>query len=168
MVSTSGKTVTTTWAEDKENTVIGYRIYYHYGDGSTSDSDVSHSATTHTLTERDGQKVYTVSLQAFSIHLPSSVVGPVTARGNAAVVNTLLVTAPGTVPEPVREIEVAVREERMNISWEATPEPNAFHWNYTVSITDNRTDRVVFSDVVSMNVTHLSIQQLGLGLLPPL
>lgn len=65
------------------------------------------------------------------------------------------------------EIEVAVREEKMNISWEATSEPNDFHWNYTVSITDRRTSRGVFSDVVSMNVTHLSTQELGLGLLPP-
>ena len=65
------------------------------------------------------------------------------------------------------EVEVAVREKRMNISWQATPEPNDFHWNYNVSITDNRTGRVVFSDVVSMNVTHLSTQQLGLGLFPP-
>ena len=84
MVSTNRNNVTTSWTEDKENTVTGYRIYYHYGDGSRSDFNVSNTATTHTLTESGGQRVYTVSLQAFSIHLPSSVVGPVTARGKCS------------------------------------------------------------------------------------
>ena len=61
---------------------------------------------------------------------------------------------------------MAVIEDKLDISWDATPEPNDFHWNYTVSITDSITGRVVFSDVLPMNeteLTDLSAQKLRFG-----
>ena len=76
-VETSGNTVTTTWTPDDKATE--YRIIYHYKNNETSVMNVSE--TSHTVTERIGQRVYTVSVQALSIHLPSTIAGPVTARG---------------------------------------------------------------------------------------
>ena len=61
---------------------------------------------------------------------------------------------------------MAVMEDKLNISWDATPEPNDFHWNYTVSIMDSDTVSALFSDVLPMNeteLTDLSAQKLRFG-----
>ena len=60
---------------------------------------------------------------------------------------------------------MAVIEDKLDISWDATPEPNDFYWNYTVSIINTKTNGEIFSDTVSMNVTKASTQKLGLLLL---
>ena len=51
---------------------------------------------------------------------------------------------------------MAVVGNILNISWKETPEPNDFSWNYTVSLTDQRADDELFSDVLLMNGTQLN------------
>ena len=157
--------MTTTWAADTENNVT-YLIYYHYRNGDTSVLNISDTETSHTLTEGTGERVYTVSVQALSVHLSSSIAGPVTARGQLSGVYTYHnVSVPTSEPEGVGPISVAVVEDKLSISWEDTPEPNDFCcWNYTVTVNDSQTEREVFSGVVSMNKTQLSAQGLVLGL----
>ena len=62
--------------------VTGYLVYYHHPSHNVTimkgtSNDLSATFTELTTTQR----VYTVSIQALSEHLPSIVVGPVTARG---------------------------------------------------------------------------------------
>ena len=62
--------------------VTGYLVYYHHPNHNVTimkraSNDLSATFTELTTTQR----VYTVSIQALSEHLPSIVVGPVTARG---------------------------------------------------------------------------------------
>ena len=62
--------------------VTGYLVYYHHPNHNVTiikRTSNDHSATFTELTTI--QRVYTVSIQALSEHLPSIVVGPVTARG---------------------------------------------------------------------------------------
>ena len=67
------------------------------------------------------------------------------------------------MPEGVKEIEVSlVGGERLNISWEKTPEPNDFTWNYTVSVTDNITGSEVFNRNRLMNETQVIDDKLGM------
>ena len=142
-----------------------YLIYYHYRNGGTSVLNISGTETSHILTEGTGEKVYTVSVQALSVHLSSSIAGPVTARGQLSGVCTYHNVSDSTSdPEGVGTISVAVVEDKLSISWGATPEPNDFYWNYTVTVSDSKTEREVFSDVVSMKETQLSAQGLVLGL----
>ena len=66
-------------------------------------------------------------------------------------------------PEGVGPISVAVMEDKLSISWGATREPNDFCcWNYTVTVSDSKTGREVFSGV--LNETQLSARGLVLGL----
>ena len=63
--------------------VTGYLVYYHHLNHyvtiiNRTSNDLSATFTELTTTQR----VYTVSIQALSEHLLSTVVGPVTARGN--------------------------------------------------------------------------------------
>ena len=62
--------------------VTGYLVYCHHPNHNVTiinrpSNDLSATFTELTTTQR----VYTVSIQALSEHLPSTVVGPVTARG---------------------------------------------------------------------------------------
>ena len=69
-------------------------------------------------------------------------------------------------PEGVGTISVAVVEDKLTISWEATLEPNDFYWNwnYTVTVSDNVTGREVFSDVLNdTELSNLSAQELNFG-----
>ena len=66
--------------------VTGYLVYYHHPNHNVTiinrpSNDLSATFTELTTTQR----VYTVSIQALSEHLPSIVVGPVTARGKFVV-----------------------------------------------------------------------------------
>ena len=85
------------------------------------------------------QRVYTVSIQALSEHLPSIVVGPVTARGQFVIICLFVYTHSFviSVPGPVQGlVVVSVMERKLNISWEEPAEPNDYTLNYTVTITD--------------------------------
>ena len=71
--------------------VTGYLVYYHHPNHNVTiinktSNDLSASFTELTTTQR----VYTVSIQALSEHLPSIVVGPVTARGKVYLLTYIL------------------------------------------------------------------------------
>ena len=125
--------------------VTGYRVYYHHPNHNVTiinkpSNDLSATFTELTTTQR----VYTVSIQALSEHLPSIVVGPVTARGKFVFVlfiylyiHTLYILFVIPVPGPVQGlVVVSVMERKLNISWEEPAEPNDYTLNYTVTITD--------------------------------
>ena len=62
--------------------VTGYLVYYHHPNHDVTIINRSSNNLSATFTElTTTQRVYTVSIQALSEHLPSIVVGPVTARG---------------------------------------------------------------------------------------
>ena len=80
-VTASRNTVTVTWSVSTSgDDVTGYLVYYHHPNYNTtigsqnvhSDIFIENSAS---------QQVYSVSVQAQSIHIPSEVLGPVTVRG---------------------------------------------------------------------------------------
>ena len=77
-VTTQGSTVTVTWSNG--NGVAGHRVIYHLSNDSETVDTLDGPNTLHTFTDAS-LRVYRVSVQALSIHLPSSIVGPVTARG---------------------------------------------------------------------------------------
>ena len=81
-VTASGNTVTVMWSiSSSGDDVIGYLVYYHH---PNSETVVNTKASIHsdTFTEYNAsQRVYAVSVQALSTHLPSAVSGPVTVRG---------------------------------------------------------------------------------------
>ena len=71
--------VTVTWPGGGDN-VVGYLVYYHHPD--SSETILNTRSHLHTFNEANAsQRVYAVSVQALSEHLPSEIVGPVTARG---------------------------------------------------------------------------------------
>ena len=62
--------------------VTGYLVYYHHPNHNVTIINRTSNDLSVTFTElTTTQRVYTVSIQALSEHLPSIVVGPVTARG---------------------------------------------------------------------------------------
>ena len=62
--------------------VTGYLVYYHHPNHNVTIINRTSNDLSATFTElTTTQRVYTVSIQALSEHLPSIVVGPVTARG---------------------------------------------------------------------------------------
>ena len=84
-VTTSEKssTISVSWSSpiggDK---VTGYLVYYLHPNHSATMIEKNSEDISDTFTElTTTQHVYTVSIQALSEHLPSIVVGPVTARG---------------------------------------------------------------------------------------
>ena len=78
IVTTSEETISVVWSHPTEgDAVTGYLVYYHHPNHNVTIFRTSNDLTELTTTQR----VYTVSIQALSEHLPSIVVGPVTARG---------------------------------------------------------------------------------------
>ena len=81
-VTASGNTVTVMWSiSSSGEDVTEYLVYYHHPNNKTV---VNRNSSIHsdTFTEHNAsQRVYSVSVQALSRHLPSSVSGPVTVRG---------------------------------------------------------------------------------------
>ena len=62
--------------------VTGYLVYYLHPNRSATMINKNSEDMSDTFTElTTTQRVYTVSIQALSEHLPSIVVGPVTAKG---------------------------------------------------------------------------------------
>ena len=80
--SKGSSTISVFWSSPiRGDTVTGYLVYYHHPNHDVTiihrtSNDLSATFTELTTTQR----VYTVSIQALSEHLPSIVVGPVTAR----------------------------------------------------------------------------------------
>ena len=85
--SEGSSTVSVFWSSPiGGDAVTGYLVYYHHPNHNVTiinrtSKDLSATSTELTTTQR----VYTVSIQALSEHLPSIVVGPVTARGKFVV-----------------------------------------------------------------------------------
>ena len=121
--------------------VTGYLVYYHHPNRNVTIINRTSNDLSATFTElTTTQRVYTVSIQALSEHLPSIVVGPVTARGKFVVSSAifmLICLLFQSVPGPVQGlVVVSVMERKLNISWEEPAEPNDYTLNYTVTITD--------------------------------
>ena len=131
--------------------VTGYLVYYHHPNHNVTIINRTSNDLSATFTElTTTQRVYTVSIQALSEHLPSIVVGPVTARSKfleVYVLDTPFVFALKCIlyahsfvipaPSPVQGlVVVSVMERKLNISWEEPAEPNDYTLNYTVTITD--------------------------------
>ena len=80
--SKESSTVTVEWSLPKGgDEVTGYHVFYNHPNNVTT---VKENADANSATFIEGntlQRVYSVSIQALSQHLPSIVVGPVTARG---------------------------------------------------------------------------------------
>ena len=158
--------------------VTGYLVYYHHPNHDVTIRNKTSNDFSVTFTElTTTQRVYTVSIQALSEHLPSIVVGPVTARGkfvytcissicyiylyntSLLFINVYSIVIP--VPSPVQGlVVVSVMERKLNISWEEPAEPNDYTLNYTVTITDISTgtelSRTVVQDMDKDKFTILS------------
>ena len=62
--------------------VTEYLVYYCLSDSSEINVTLNMTESSHIfIEENSSQRVYTVSVQALSIHLPSAIVGPLTVRG---------------------------------------------------------------------------------------
>ena len=144
--------------------VTGYLVYYHHPNYNVTVMNRTSNDLSATFTELTTiQRVYTVSIQALSEHLPSIVVGPVTARGQFVlrllinIVYALFFLVPGPVQGLV---VVSVMERKLNISWKEPAEPNDYTLNYTVTITDISTgtelSRTVVLDMDKDKFTILS------------
>ena len=81
-ITASGNTATVMWSiSSNGDDVIGYLVYYHH---PNSETVVNTRPSTHSdifIEYNASQRVYAVSVQALSTHLPSAVLGPVTVRG---------------------------------------------------------------------------------------
>ena len=81
VVNTSGNNITVKWETGNggDNMVIGYRVIYHDSDSNDIIFNTSSTEKSHIFTEY--HRVYTVSVQALSKHIPSAIIGPFTVRG---------------------------------------------------------------------------------------
>ena len=78
-VTTTLSTVMVSWlVPSDEDVVTGYLVYYSHPDYNMT---FNTTENLHIISEIASQRVYTVSVQALSEHLPSAIVGPFTARG---------------------------------------------------------------------------------------
>ena len=83
-VTASGNTVTVMWSiSNSGDDVTGYLVHYHHPNYDTTIAKISSpNVYSDTFTEHNAsQRVYVVSVQTLSQHLPSAVLGPVTVRG---------------------------------------------------------------------------------------
>ena len=73
--------VTVEWSSPRGDEVIGYYVFYIHPSSNVTIVKENADATSATFIEGNAlQRVYSVSIQALSQHLPSIVVGPVTVR----------------------------------------------------------------------------------------
>ena len=78
-VTTTLSTVMVSWpAPNSVDVVTGYLVYSSHPDYNMTFNTTENS---YIISENSSQRVYTVSVQALSEHLPSAIVGPVTVRG---------------------------------------------------------------------------------------
>ena len=79
-VKASKNSVEVNWFSNEADVVTEYLVYYYLRNEEVI--TVTVNDTHDVFLERNAsQRVYTVSVQALSVHLPSSIAGPVTARG---------------------------------------------------------------------------------------
>ena len=85
--SEGSSTISVFWSSPiGRDAVTGYLVYYHHPNHNVTIKSKTSNDLSVTFTElTTNQRVYTVSIQALSKHLPSIVVGPVTARGKFVV-----------------------------------------------------------------------------------
>ena len=83
MVNTDGNIIETTWSIGHDH-VTGYKVFYYHSNGSTT--TFKENGTFQNFNDKN-QKVYRVSIQALSVHLPSILTGPVTVRGRKSKFN---------------------------------------------------------------------------------
>ena len=157
-VTTDGNIIETTWSTGHDY-VTRYKIFYYHSNGSTTTFKIKD--TFHKLNDKN-QKVYRVSVQALSVHLPSILTGPVTVRGRKSKFNYFDRDFVYTVPEAVGTISVSLIGEELIIAWEHTLEPNDFSWNYTVSIINTGSGIEVFRRVLPNTLTNVSTLELGM------
>ena len=147
--------------------VTGYLVYYHHPNHNVTIINRTSNDLSATFTElTTTQRVYTVSIQALSEHLPSIVVGPVTARGQFIAIFCLFFAYLSVipVPGPVQGlVVVSVMERKLNISWEEPAEPNDYTLNYTVTITDISTGTELSKTVV-LNTEQFTVLSQPLGI----
>ena len=76
-------TVTVEWSLPRGgDEVTGYHVFYHHPSSNVTTVKKNADATSATFIEGNAlQRVYSVSIQALSQHLPSLVVGPIIVRG---------------------------------------------------------------------------------------
>ena len=88
-VTASGNTVTVMWSVSSSgDDVTGYLVHYRHPNYDTTIRNISTSVHSDIFTEHNAsQRVYTVSVQTSSIHLPSALSGPVTVRGQLQYIN---------------------------------------------------------------------------------
>ena len=82
-VTASGNTVTVMWSiSSSGDDVTGYLVHYHHPNYDTTIRNISTSVHSDIFTEHNAsQRVYAVSVQTLSKHLPSALSGLLTARG---------------------------------------------------------------------------------------
>ena len=141
-VTASGNTVTVMWSiSSSGDDVTGYLVHYHHPNYDTSIKNISTNVHSDIFTEHnDSQRVYAVTVQALSRHLPSALSGPVTARGQlgykfwiSTSENNNSLSVPGSVQDQLVEI---VMNDILSVSWEEPAQPNDYTLNYTVSVTN--------------------------------
>ena len=149
--------------------VTGYLVYCHHPNHNVTIINRTSNDLSATFTElTTTQRVYTVSIQALSEHLPSIVVGPVTARGQFIAIFCLFFMHIHllfqSVPGPVQGlVVVSVTERKLNISWEEPAEPNDYTLNYTVTITDISTGTEL-SRTVILDTEQFTVLSQPLGI----
>ena len=81
-ISEDSNTVIVSWSiPSGGDSVIGYQLYYQHVNTVTTINISSHD---HTAVFTEGnERVYYVSIQSLSEHLPSDLVGPIIARGKS-------------------------------------------------------------------------------------
>ena len=144
------------------DSVIGYQLYYQHVNTVTIINISSHD---HTAVFTEGnERVYSVSIQSLSEHLPSDLVGPIIARGKIDnnVLSCLIWSI--IVPTSVQNVLIyPVMEKRLNISWEKPKYPNSNTLNYTILIIDLSTNNKVWIKTID-DVKSLEIVSEKLGI----
>ena len=164
--SEGSSTISVFWSNPVGGDAItGYLVYYHHPNHNVTIINRTSNDLSATFTElTTTQRVYTVRIQALSEHLPSIVVGPVTARGKFVVMIFMHICLLfRSVPGPVQGlVVVSVMERKLNISWEEPAEPNDYILNYTVTITDISTGTELSRTVVLDTEKFTVSQPLGI------
>ena len=77
-MSEKKQSVIVSWSSTSDG-ITGYKLYYYHNNSVTEKTAASHERYA-TFVE-ENERVYSVSIQALSKHLPSIVVGPFYVRG---------------------------------------------------------------------------------------
>ena len=153
--SDGNSTVVVSWTTRQSGSRI--RIFFEHPEMSTY--VIISNMSNYSFSESNySDRVYSVSIQALSEHLPSEIVGPVTVRGQSLYVcpnyhSTLhkfhySYMYIHVVPSHIQDLRVVGMERKLNISWEEPSEPNSHTLNYTVTIRNISVNSLLNSTVV--------------------